>query len=100
MHQNYIEAMKEKKTYTPVKEEEKGLKAGEPAVGSCTYAPVVSMDEPDYVFGWKDLGLPRSIDEVSAELKEAERELSDQTKWSPLSDFISDFKQEHASWFK
>ena len=46
------------------------------------------------------LGLPRSIDEITTELKEAERELSDQSKWSTLSGFLSDFKQEHASWLK
>ena len=48
----------------------------------------------------EELGLPRSLDDINAELKEAERELSDGSKWTPLCDFISDFKQEHASWLK
>ena len=48
----------------------------------------------------EELGLPRSLDDIEAELKEAERELSDGSKWTPLCDFISDFKQKHASWLK
>lgn len=94
------EAMKKEKRYPPVEEEENGLMAGEPAVGSVAYASTSTMSEPDYDFGMKDLGLPRSMDDISVELKEAERELSDQTKWSSLSDFLSDFKQEHVSWLK
>lgn len=92
--------MKEEKPYPPVEEEKNGLKAGEPAVGSYAYASMVTMSEPDYDLGSKDLGLPRSLDDVSLELREAERELNDQTKWSSLSEFLSDFKQEHASWLK
>lgn len=94
------ETMKKDKKNPPIEEDEKGLKTGEPAVGSYIYAPMTTVDEPDYDFGMKDLGLPKSIDDVNIELKEAERELSDQSKWTPLCDFISDFKQEHASWLK
>ena len=92
--------MKKEKRYPPVEEEEKGLMTGEPTVGSIPYASTATMSEPGYDFGMKDLGLPRTLDDVSAELREAERELSDQAKWSSLSDFLSDFKQEHASWLK
>lgn len=92
--------MKKNKKYPQIEEEEKGLKAGEPSVGSYAYASTAMMDEPDYDFGMKDLGLPKSMDDINIELKEAERELSDHSKWTPLCDFISDFKQEHASWLK
>ena len=92
--------MNEEKKYPSIEEEENGLKVGEPAVGSFAYAPSAVTEEPDYDFGMRDLGLPRSLDDVCAEIHEAERELSDLSKWSPLGDFISEFKQEHASWLK
>ena len=85
----------------PILEEEDGVgMANEPAVSSYAYSSQPTLDEPNYDFGMKDLGLPRSIDEITTELKEAERELSDQSKWSTLSGFLSDFKQGHASWLK
>ena len=44
------EAMKKEKRYPPVEEEENGLMAGEPAVGSVAYASTSTMSEPDYDF--------------------------------------------------
>ena len=73
--------MKKKKTYPPLEEEE-GLFAA------------------DIDFNGKDLGLPRTLEEIEVELREAERDLKDASKWMPLCDFISDFKKEHAEWLK
>lgn len=92
--------MKEKDIEIPIQEEENGTKASEPVVGAYAYPGLVEMDEPDYDFGGKDLGLPRTMDEVEAELLAADRELNNSAKWVSMHDFLSDFKQEHSAWLK
>ena len=41
-----------------------------------------------------------TVEEVKAELMDAERELDNPSAWTPLSEFISDFKQSHQSWLQ
>ena len=59
---------------------------------------VVEME--DCQFPGQDFGLPRTVEEVKAELMDAERELDNPSAWTPLSEFISDFKQSHQSWLQ
>lgn len=59
---------------------------------------VVKME--DCQFPGQDFGLPRTVEEVKAELMDAERELDNPSAWTPLSEFISDFKQSHQSWLQ
>ena len=54
----------------------------------------------DCQFPGQDFDLPRTIEEVKAELTEAEREVDNPSAWTPLSDFISEFKQSHQSWLQ
>ena len=73
----------------------------EPSEGALAYSSAtVYEEEPLYDFNGKDFGLPTSLEEVKAELKEADRELNKPEMWSSLSGFISDFKQSHSSWLK
>ena len=91
--------MKKKKTYPPLEEEE-GRFANEPALEAYAYPTSSIAEEADIDFNGKDLGLPRTLEEIEVELREAERDLKDASKWMPLCDFISDFKKEHAEWLK
>ena len=59
---------------------------------------VVEME--DCQFPGQDFGLPRTVEEVKAELMDAERELDNPSACTPLSEFISDFKQSHQSWLQ
>lgn len=92
--------MNEEKKYPPLEEEEGAMTACEPAAGALAYEQMPVVDDPIFDFDGLDLGLPRTMDEVESELREAERELKDSSKWTSLNSFISDFKQEHATWLK
>lgn len=54
----------------------------------------------DYNFGGVDFGYPKTLEEVEAALEKAEAERNDPTKWTTFPKFLSEFKQEHQSWFK
>ena len=83
------------------KEEPQGHIVSEPMEGALDYSQAnVYEDEPLYDFNGKDFDLPITLDEVKAELKEADRELNKPEMWTSLSCFISDFKQSHSSWLK
>lgn len=43
---------------------------------------------------------PYSMNEIEQQLQEADATLRDKSKWSSLSEILSDFKQEHQSWFR
>jgi hypothetical protein len=60
----------------------------------------IVIEVEDCQFPGQDFGLPRTVDEVKAELMDAERELDTPSAWTPLSEFISDFKQSHQSWLQ
>lgn len=60
----------------------------------------VVIEVEDCQFPGQDFGLPCTADEVKAELMEAEREQDNHSAWTPLSEFISDFKQSHQSWLQ
>ena len=58
------------------------------------------IETEDCQFPGQDFGLPRTVAEVKAELIEAEREMDNPSAGTPLSEFISDFKQSHLLWLK
>jgi hypothetical protein len=58
------------------------------------------VEKEDCQFPGQDFGLPRTIEEVKAELTEAEQEVNNPSAWTPLSEFISEFKQSHQSWLQ
>ncbi len=60
----------------------------------------IVIEVEDCQFPGQDFGLPCTVDEVKAELMDAERELDTPSAWTPLSEFISDFKQSHQSWLQ
>ena len=84
-----------------LEEEPQGHIASEPLEGALAYSRAdVYEEEPRYDFEGKDFDLPITLDEVKAELKEADRELNKPEMWTSLSGFISDFKQSHSAWLK
>ena len=84
--------MKKQKQYTRFEEESEIV--SEPAVAEKVFVG------NDFGLGSRDFGLPRTIEEVEAELIEAEKELGDSSQWESLHDFMSEFKQEHDVWLK
>ena len=56
------------------------------------------IDVTDCQFPGQDFDLPRTIEEVKSDLMEAERDADNPSAWTPLSEFISEFKQSHHSW--
>ena len=85
--------MSEEKKYHQFEEEEGAMYACEP-VGACT-APTTQpvVDDIDYNFGFHDLGFPRTIDEVKAELLEAEAAWDDDSQWSTSEEMRAEIKQ-------
>lgn len=43
---------------------------------------------------------PYTMAEIDQQLAEADATLRDKSQWSTLGEILSDFKQEHAQWFK
>jgi len=43
---------------------------------------------------------PYTMDEIDKQLQEAEETLRSPKQWSTLQEILSDFKQEHVSWFR
>ena len=81
--------------------EENCSHVNEPLDGGLAYSSGSAFEEePLYDFAGRDFGLPTTLEEVKAELKEADRELNKPEAWTTLSSFISDFKQSHISWLK
>jgi len=58
------------------------------------------IEAEDCQFHGEDFGLPRTIEEVKAELIDAEREVENPSAWTPLGEFLSEFKQSHQSWLQ
>jgi hypothetical protein len=82
-------------------ENESHSRVNEPLEGAVAYSSgVAHAEEPLYDFNGKDFGLPTTLEEVKAELKEADRELKTPEAWTTLSSFLTDFKQSHSSWLK
>ncbi len=46
-----------------------------------------------------DIG-PQSVEEMYADLSVAEKEMKDPQQWDTLNNFMTGFKQTHATWFK
>ena len=81
--------------------EEISNRASEPLEGALAYSPTeVYEEDPRYDFDGRSFDLPKTLDEVKAELKEADRELNKPEMWTSFSGFIADFKQSHSSWLK
>ena len=75
--------------------------AAEPAVAysseSHSLARVGEFHIPEEI----DPGIgPYTMAEIDQQLAEADASLRDKSQWSTLSEILSDFKQEHAQWFK
>jgi hypothetical protein len=86
--------MSEEKKYPPFEEEEGGMSACEP-VGVYTPPTTQSMtDEIDYSFGNKDLGFPRTLEEVQKEIDEAEALWDDPNQWCASEELWADVKQQ------
>lgn len=82
-------------------EEDTSRHVSEPLEGALAYSSAeVYEEEPRYDFNGKDFDLPVTLEEVKAELKEADRELNKPEMWTSLNGFIADFKQSHSSWLK
>ena len=58
------------------------------------------VEVEDCQFPGQDFDLPHTVEEVKAELMEAEQEVNNPSAWTPLSEFISEFKQSHQSWLQ
>ena len=43
---------------------------------------------------------PQSVEEMYADLSVAEKEMKDPQQWDTLNNFMTRFKQTHATWFK
>lgn len=81
--------------------EETPNRVSEPIDGALAYTSMeVYEEEPCYDFKGRDFDLPVTLDEVRAELREADQELNKPEMWTSLSGFLSDFKQSHSSWLK
>ena len=81
--------------------EDASRRVSEPIEGALAYTPKeVYEEEPRYDFNGRDFELPVTLDEVKAELIEADREQNKPEMWTSLSGFLSDFKQSHSSWLK
>ena len=82
-------------------EEDTSHRVSEPLEGALAYSPAeVYEEERRYDFDGRNFDLPMTLDEVKAELKEADRELDKPEMWTSLSGFIADFKHSHSSWLK
>ena len=58
------------------------------------------VDVEDCQFPGYDFGLPRTISGVKEELIDAERDSDNPAAWTPLGEFIAEFKQSHRSWLQ
>ena len=85
--------MNEDKRYPQIDEEDGScLTANEPALAYSTES-MVEEENIDYDFGNHDFGLPHTLEEVKAELKEAEAEWDDPTQWCTSNDMWAQIKQ-------
>ena len=57
------------------------------------------MRPPHSVPVTSDIG-PQSVEEMNADLSVAEKEMKDPQQWDTLNNFMTGFKQTHATWFK
>lgn len=77
----------------PYLEEEQGLDmAAEPAV-ALDYPAIDTADDTDYDFRGYDFGMPRTLEELEADLEQAEREMGDPDKWCTSEQMWADIKQ-------
>ncbi|MBQ9232098.1 MAG: hypothetical protein IJ190_13120 [Prevotella sp.] len=86
--------MSEEKKYPQLEEEEGGMSACEP-VGVMT-APTNQrmVDDFDYSFGDKELGFPRTEEEVQAVIDEAESEWDNPARWCSSEELWTAVKQQ------
>ena len=83
--------MKEKEY--PYIEEEPGIDmAAEPAV-AVDYATVDGVDDTDYELQNHNFGMPCTLQELKAELEEAEREMEDPDKWCTSEQMWANIRQ-------
>ena len=84
--------MNEDKKYPKIDEEDGScLAANDPALAYATEAIV--EDDIDYNFGDHDFGLPHTLDEVKAELREADAVWDDPNQWSTSEEMWAEIKQ-------
>lgn len=85
--------MAEEKRY-PILDEEDGssLIAQEPIVASAL--KTVEIDDFDYNFSFKDLGYPHTLEELKADIAEAESEYNNPEKWIPSEQLWAEVRQQ------
>jgi len=82
----------------------------EPVVWMAAELPVsTAVTEPCSTSRMGYIHIPKGLDpgigpytasEIEQQLEEADRTLRDNSQWSTLNDILSDFRSEHAAWFK
>ena len=85
--------MNEDKRYPQIDEEDgSSMTANEPVL-ACATESMVEEDGIDYNLGNHDFGLPHTLEEVKAELREADAVWDDATQWSTSEDMWAEIKQ-------
>ena len=85
--------MADEKRY-PIWDEEDGssLNAHDPVVASALKAE--EIDDMDYNFCYKDFGYPHTLEEVKADIAEAESEYNDPEKWITSEQLWAEIRQQ------
>lgn len=85
--------MNEERRYPQIDEEDgSSLMASEPAIAYATEL-ITQDDDIDYNFGFHDFGLPRTLEDVRAELREAEAAWDDPTQWCTSEEMWAEIKK-------
>ena len=85
--------MNEDKNYPQIDEEDgSSLTANEPVLARTTEL-MVEEDDIDYSLGNHDFGLPHTVEEVKAELREAEAAWNDPNEWNTSEEMWAEIKQ-------
>ena len=84
--------MNEERRY-PQLDEEDGicLTVNEPVIAYAT-EPITQANDIDYNLGFHDFGLPHTLEEVKAELREAEAVWDDSTQWCTSEEMWAEIK--------
>lgn len=85
--------MNEDKKYPQINEEDGScLTANEPVL-ACATESKVEEDDIDYNLGNHDFELPHTVEEVKAELREAEAAWNEPNEWSTSEEMWAEIKQ-------
>ena len=85
--------MNEDKKYPQIDEENGSCVTANESALACATESVVEEDDIDYNFGDHDFGLPHTLEEVKAELREADDVWDNPNEWNTSEEMWAEIKQ-------